>query len=138
MVRVGMARIGLCNGVSGNCLRRTHYQPAMLHALCTDQAVSQLLDIPRLAAKYNHLQTVLMIKMRMQGGNDNRVRLMLEIGKLFRQQTGVMVVNESDSANDRGIAGNNDGADEPVTNQIAKGFGAVLVAMVCYERIKAI
>ena len=77
-VRVGvrMARDGA---------RRTHDEPAMLYSFGADQAVRQLLNISRLAAKYDHLKAVLMIEMRMQRGYDNGVRLMLEIGELFRQ-----------------------------------------------------
>ncbi|MGA9706367.1 MAG: hypothetical protein WBQ87_01655, partial [Candidatus Sulfotelmatobacter sp.] len=73
----------------------------------------------------------------MQSGNDNCMRLVLEIGKLFRQQASVMIVNERDRAYDKSSRGDNHGADQTVANQITERFGAVLIALVCYERIKA-
>ena len=75
-VSMGMMRHGL---------RRTHDQAAMLHSLGADEAVSKLLNLSRLAAKYHYLQAVFVIEMRMQRGNDNCVRPVLQIGKLFRQ-----------------------------------------------------
>jgi len=108
----------------------------MLHAFRTDEPVRQLLDLSRLAAEYDDFQAILMVKMRVQSGNDDGVRLVLEIGELFRQQTSVMVVNERDGADDESIRGNNDRPDKPVANQVAKRFRAVIVALICDERIE--
>jgi len=47
-----------------------------------------------------------------------------------------MIVNEGDSAHDKRTSGDNNRADEPVTNQIAKCLRTILVAFVRYEGIK--
>ncbi len=44
-----------------------------------------------------------MVEMRMQGGNDDCVIRVLEIGKLLRQQACVMIVDEGDRADDQRI-----------------------------------
>jgi len=108
----------------------------MLHALCTDELVRQLLDILRLSAKYDYLQATLVVEMRMQGGNDDCVILVLEIGELLRQQPGVMIVDEGDRAHDKRLCSDNDRGNEPVPNQVAKRLRAVLVTLVRNERIK--
>ena len=108
----------------------------MLHALRTDEPVCQFLDIPRLAAKYYYFQAILVVEMRMQGGNDDCVILVLKIGKLLRQQASVMIVDEGDRADDQRIGRDYCRAHEPVTNQIAKCLRAVIVTFVRYERIK--
>jgi hypothetical protein len=110
----------------------------MLYSLCADEALRQLLYFSRLAAEHHYLQTVFMIEVRMQGRNDDCVTLVLEIGKLLRQQPGVMIVNESDGANDKRVAGHNDRAYEPVTNQIAKRLGPIVVPLVRDERIEPV
>jgi hypothetical protein len=77
-----------------------------------------------------------MIEVRMQGGDDDCVMLVLEIGELLRQQASVMIVDEGDRAHHKRIAGDNDRADKPIADQIAKRLRAVLIALVGYERIK--
>jgi len=78
----------------------------------------------------------------MQGGVDDCVMLVLEIGELLRRQASVMIVDEDededegDRAHHKRIAGDNDRADKPIANQIAKRLRAVLIALVGYERIK--
>ncbi len=94
----------------------------MLHAFCADQPVRELLDISRRTAKYDYLQAALVVEVRVQGGNDYFVTLVLEVGKLLRQQASVMVVNERDRPDDQSICGDYYRANEAVTNQIAKGF----------------
>jgi len=108
----------------------------MLHPFCADEPVCQFLDIPRLAAKYYYFQAILVVEMRMQGGNDDCVILVLKIGKLLRQQACVMIVDECDRADDKRIGRDYCRAHKPVTNQIAKCLRAVIVAFVRYERIK--
>jgi hypothetical protein len=54
--------------------------------------------------------------MRMQGGNHNVVRFVLEVGELFRQWTSVMIVDEGDRADDQCIRRDHYRAHESVTN----------------------
>ncbi len=117
-------------------LWRTHDQPPVLYAFCADEAVGQLLDFSGLAAKDYHLETVFMVEMGMQSGDDDGVRLVLEIGEFFRQQTRVVVVNESDGADNKGISGDHGGTNESVANQIAKRLRTILVALIRYKRIE--
>jgi len=100
----------------------------MLHSFCADKAVGELLNVFRLAAKYDHLQAVLMIEVGMQGGNDDRVGLVLEIGEFFRQQASVVIVDEGDGANHKRIGGDDYRAHKPVANQITERLGAILIA----------
>ncbi len=109
----------------------------MLHAFRADEPVRQLLHSSRLATKYDHFQATFMVEMGVQRGNDYFVMLVLKIGELLGQQTNVMIIDECNRAHDKCICSNDHGADEPVTNQITKRFGAVLIALVSNERIKA-
>ena len=45
--------------------RGAHYQPSVLHAFGADQAIRQLLHVPRLAPEHNHFETTVVVKMRM-------------------------------------------------------------------------
>ena len=83
-------------------LRRAHHQAAVLHALGADQQVGQFLYIFGFAAKDNHLKTTVVIKVSMQGGNNNVVVFVLKIGKFFGKQSGVVVVDERDGPNHEG------------------------------------
>ncbi len=78
-----------------------------------------------------------MVQMRVQRGNDYFVILVLKVGKLLRQQASVMIIDKRNRAHDEGIWSNDHRADQPVTDEITKRFGAVLVALISNERIKA-
>ena len=69
--------------MTGQGLRRTHNEASVLHAFCAEESIRQPLHISRLAAK--DFQAALVVEMDMQGGNDNGMRLVLEIGELLRQ-----------------------------------------------------
>ena len=65
------------------CLRGAHYQASVLDAFCTDQAVCQFLHVSRLAPKYDHLETAIVVQVCVQCGDDDVMMLVLEIGKLL-------------------------------------------------------
>jgi len=121
----------------GNGLGRAHDEPPMLHAFSADKTVCKLLHILRGPTKYDHFEAILVVEVGMQGRNNYFMVFVLEIGELLRQKAGVMVVNQGDRAHDERVCGDHYRADEPVANQIAKGFRAVLVALVGDEGIKA-
>jgi hypothetical protein len=134
---LGRSESMVVSGVVGNGLGRAHDEPPMLHPFCADKPVRKLLHILRGPTKYDHFETTLVVEVCMQGGNDYFMILVLEIGELLRQKAGMMVVNKRDRAHDKRVCGDHHRADEPVANQIAKGFRAVLVALVRDEGIKA-
>ena len=109
----------------------------MLNPLGADQAVGQFLYFFGFAAKHDHLETAFMIQVGMQRGDDHVMMLMLEVGELLGQEAGVMVVDESDGADHKGVGSNDSGADQAVANQIAESFGAVLVTFVRNEAVEA-
>ena len=108
----------------------------MLHAFCADESIRQLLDIFRLAAKHDYFQAAFVVEMRVQSRNDDCMMLMLQIGKLLRQQTRVMIVDQGHRAHHKRISSDHDRTYQPVTNQIAECLRTVLIALVSYERIK--
>ena len=79
----------------------------MLHPFRADKPIRQLLDISRLPAEYHYFEAILMIEMGVQRRNDDVVAFVLEIRKLFRQQTSVMIVNQGDGAHDEGVGTDN-------------------------------
>ena len=91
----------------GDGLWRAHNKAAMLNAFCTDQAVRQLLDVFRLATKHDHFQAILVVEVGVESRNDDCVTLVLKIGKLFREQPSVMIVDEGYRANDKRISSDN-------------------------------
>jgi hypothetical protein len=72
----------------------------------------------------------------MERGNNDFVVLMLQISQLFRKQARVVVVDESDRADDQGVGPDYSGADKPVSNQVAEGLGAILVSLLGDERVE--
>jgi hypothetical protein len=78
----------------GGGLRGAHHQPAMLDTLGADQPVCQPLYISRLPPQNDHFETAIVVQMGVKRGNNHLMMLMLEIGKLFRQKAGLMVIDE--------------------------------------------
>ena len=77
----------------------THHKPPVLHAFGADQTVGKPLDISRFPAKYHDLQAILMVKMGVQGRNNQVVALMLQVDQLLWKKPGVMIVDQGDGAN---------------------------------------
>ena len=73
----------------------------------------------------------------MQGRDDDVMVLVLEVGQLLGQEACVMVVNEGDRSHHEGVGSNHGGANQAFANEIAKGFGAVLVTLACNEAVEA-
>lgn len=61
-------------------LRRTHYKSAVLHPHGADESIRQFLDVSRLSAEYNHFQKILVTEICMQGGDDDGVGFVLQVG----------------------------------------------------------
>ena len=73
----------------------------------------------------------------MKRRDDDVMMLMLKVREFLRQEAGVMVVDKSDSAHHESIGRDHSGADQAIANEIAKSFGAVLVALLCDETVEA-
>jgi hypothetical protein len=107
----------------------THYELPVLHAFCADELVSKRLNVSRFSPQHHDFQAVVMVEMSVDGGNDDLVMGVLQIGQLFREEAGVVVVDEGDGPDDEAIRGNDGGANEAIPDQVAKGLGAILVAL---------
>lgn len=73
----------------------------------------------------------------MKGGDDQVMMLMLEVGEFLGQEAGVMVVDQGDGTDYESVGGDDGGADQPVANEVAEGFGAVLVTLVRDKVVEA-
>ena len=102
----------------------------------TDEAVREFLYIPRFAPKRDDFKAEVVVQVHVQGGNDKGMALVLQIGQFLRQKPSVMVIDQGERAYHRRVGSDDCEAHQPVTDQIAKGLGPVLVALVPDERIK--
>jgi hypothetical protein len=62
---------------------------------------------------------------------------MLEVSQLLRQEPGVMVVDESDGADDESVRSHHGRTDQEVPNEVAKRFRAVFIPLLCNETVEA-
>ena len=81
----------------------SHHQPAVLHAFQADDEVGEVLHAGGFAVNDQHFKAGIEIEMRMARGDDEVVVLVLRFGQLLGDSEGVMVVNESDGADNGGI-----------------------------------
>ncbi len=72
----------------------------------------------------------------MKRGDDHVMMLMLKVGEFLGQEAGVMVVDESDRADHKGVGSDHGGAHQAVANEVAESFGAVLVTLCAMKRSK--
>ena len=76
----------------------------MLDAFGRDQFVGELLDSLCVAADSEHFETMIVVKMTVQRGNDHFAVLVLQIGKQILQMMMVMIVHQRDAAGDFAVA----------------------------------
>ena len=114
--------------VPGIQRRHRHYQAAVLHPFETDEKVGEVFDARGLAVDDQHFKTGIVIEMRMRGGNNQVVVFVLRFSELLGNPMGMMVVDERDGADDGRVGRGGALADQPVANQVAKGFGTVRVS----------
>lgn len=88
----------------------------MLDTFSADELASESLYVFGLTTKDDDFEAGFVIQVGMQSGNDQFVMIVLKVGKPFGQETGVVIVNQSDGADDKSIVGNNDGLNELVAD----------------------
>ena len=122
--------------VLGDGTRRTHNQSPVLHTLCADEFIRESLNVSRFPPQHDDLQTVVMIEVRMDGRNDHPVMFVLQVGQFLGQQACVVIVDESYSAHNQGVGGNDRRAHKAVSNQVAEGLRSILVSLRGDEGVK--
>lgn len=110
----------------------------MTHALGADEAVAKALHVSRFSAQEDDFEAVFAVEVCVEGGDDQIVVLVLDAGELIREQAGVVVVDEGHGGDDGGVARGDGGVDEAVADKVAKGLGAVLVALVGDEAVESV
>ena len=125
-------------GFSGrNRLRRAHHQASMLNTLGADEPIGESLHVFGFATQHDDFEAILVIEMGVHSRNDDVVVLVLNVGKFFRKQARVMIVDERHGADDESVRSDNGRVDQALANQIAKGFGAIFITLVGDKRIEA-
>lgn len=88
----------------------------MLDAFSADELASESLHVFGLTTKDDDFEAGFVIQVGMQSGNAQFVMIVLKVGKPFGQETGVVIANQSDGADDKSIVGNNDRLNELVAD----------------------
>ena len=106
------------NGVRWN----GHYEAAVLNAFEANEPIGELFNLGRLSVDDEHLKAGVVIEMRMAGGDDQFMVLVLHLGELFSDAVLLMVEDEGDGADYDGVRRRGLLVDEAVANEIAKCF----------------
>jgi hypothetical protein len=117
--------------------RDGHNQTSVLDSLEADQTVCELLDASRLSVNDKNFEAGVVVEVGVAGGDNQFVVLVLEFGELFCDAIGVVVVDESDGADDDGIGRRGAFNDQLVADQIAERFRAVGIATVGDRAVEA-
>ncbi len=94
----------------------------MLNAFGADQSIRDFLDCAGFSLDYQNLQAVIVIQMHVHGGEDVVKVGVLKIGQLFIEQTHMMIVDQSNGADDGGVWTFPHFFDQLVADQVAKGL----------------
>ena len=101
----------------------------MFDAFGGDQFVGDLLDGAGLAADNEHLKAVVVVEVDVEGGNDNLVVVVLDVGERGLDVLLVVVVNEGNGAGDFLVAEVLAVLDEAGADHVGHGQGPVVVAL---------
>src|ERR1017187_2978567 len=118
--------------------RRGDGQPAVLHALSADQYVGHFPYFRRLAFYHQHLQTIIVIEMHVQGGEDRMVVIVLDGRELLAELPHVMVVNQRHGADYLAVRRFPGLFHQFVANQVAKRLRPVGVAALPDEVVELV
>ena len=115
-----------------------HHKPPVLYAFQANEAACELLDLSRSSVHDEHLETRIVVEMRVAGRDHQLVMGMLDLRQLLCDSVSVMVVDKGDSTDYRGFGARGPLRDEAIANQVAKGFGPIGVSKPGDEIIEAI
>ncbi len=71
----------------------------------------------------------MVVEVGVSGGDDQIMMIVLQFHQLVREQPRVMVINESNGTDDGGVGRLHSGGDKTVADEVAEGFGTVLIAL---------
>jgi hypothetical protein len=100
----------------------------MFDAFRADQRVGDLAHVSRPAAHHDDLQTVIVVQVDVQRGENRMVKIVLDGSEFFIEQPDVVVVDQRDGAHHRGIRGGPGLLHQFVTDDVAESLAAVVVA----------
>ena len=115
-----------------------HHQAAVLDTLESNQQVCKVFHTRGFAMNDQYFKTGIVVEMRVSGGDNEVVVRVLRFSELFGDAGGMVVIDQRNGANDGGIGRGGLLADQPVANQIAKGFGAVRIAALRNGAVKPV
>lgn len=124
--------VGGFDGMGGH----SHNQAAVLHTFEANNHVGEVLHARSIAVDNEHFKAGIVIKVRMAGGDNQVVMFVLRVGELLGDAEGVVVVDESDSADDRRVGRGGSLAHQPVADEVAKGFGTIGVSTLLDGAVK--
>jgi hypothetical protein len=113
-------------------------QATVLHAFQPDEPVGKLLDLAGFAMDDEHFKAGVMVKMRMTGGDYQMMEGVLQVGELFADAMGVVIVDERDGADDGDIGRAGLLADEAIADEVAECLRAICVSGVTDGTVKAV
>ena len=109
---------------------------AVFDALSGDQLVGDLLDRGGLAADDEDLKAIVVVEVDMEGGNDDLVVVVLDVGEGGLDVLLVVVVNEGDGAGDFLVAEVLAVLDEAGADHVRHGQRAVVLALLAGHLIE--
>jgi hypothetical protein len=119
-------------------LRGCGYELAVLDPLGRNQFASDLMHFVATPPDDDDLQTIVFIQMNVQAGIHGHMSLMLHVRQEIAQVMHPVVIDESDNPDDFGIRQPDLLLDEMVTNEVADGFRAILIALTADASIECL
>jgi len=100
----------------------------VLDAFESNDQVGELLHAASLAVDNQYFEAGIMIQMRVARRDNKVVVFVLRFSQLLGDSKGMMIEDEGNCADDNGIGRSRLLPNQPVANQVAKGFGAIRVS----------
>lgn len=110
-------------------LRGCGYQLSVLDPFGGDQFAGDLVHFVAAPPDHDDFQTIVLVQMNVQAGIHGHMSLMLHVGQKIAQVMYAVVIHEGDHPDDFGIRLADLFLNEVVSDQIADGFRAILVAL---------
>ncbi len=118
-------------------LRNGHDETAVLHTLEANETAREPFDLSGFTADDEDFKAGIVVEMRVAGGDDEIVLSMLQLGELFSNAAGMVIVDEGDGADNGSVGRRGAFSNEAVANEIAKGLRAIGITALCDGAIEA-
>jgi len=119
-------------------LRGSGYELAVLDPLSRNQLAGNLVHFVAAPPDDDDLQTIVFVQMNVQAGIHGHMSLMLHVRQEIAQVVHPMVIDQSNDPYDFGISLPYLLLNEVITNQIADGFRAILIALTADTSIECL